>query len=335
MKIALTYNIKPEDMPADPLLADKFAEFDTQETIDGILSAISTNGHSAVPIEANEYAYEKLRDKNIDFVFNFAEGIYGEDREAQIPAMCEMLQLPYLGQTPFVSALILDKAKTKEFLQFYNLPTSPYIVFRDINATIEYDRYPLIVKPVREGSSRGIMNDSVVFTQEALEKKVKSVIETYRQPALVEEYLPGREFTVALLGNGNHLDVLPIVEVNHAALPDGAARIDSYEAKWVWNDHFENSAICPVEIEEKLKLQLERISMKAFNAIGCRDWARIDIRLGENKRPYVLEINSPCGLLPDPKDCSRFPLAARAAGYDFNQLIGKLIDVAAKRYGLK
>lgn len=330
MRIALTYNLKPSTLPEDPVLAERYAEFDTKETIDGIANAIKANGHYIIPIEADEDAYEKLRDNKIDFVFNFAEGLHGEDREAHIPVLCEILQLPYLGQTPLISAILLDKIKTKELLDYYNINTAKYQVFKTCEQKITSGiGYPVIVKPTKEGSSKGIWNDSIVDKDSDLEKKVKEVITKYRQPAMIEPFLSGREFTVAMLGNGETVEVLPIVEINHSS-----QKLDSYEAKWVTEEHFENSAYCPANIIKPLAFAIETICRKAYRALDCRDWARIDVRLDEAGMPFILELNSPCGLLPDPKDCSRFPLAAKAAGYDFNQLIGKLIDTAAKRYGL-
>lgn len=332
MDIALTYNLKPANLPTDQVLAERYAEFDTQDTINGIIDAIRSNGHYALPIEANEYAYEKLRDKKIDFVFNFAEGINGEDREAHIPAMCEMLGLPYLGQTPLVSAILLDKVKTKELLDYYDINTPKFQVFKNADKNIASEiGYPAIVKPSKEGSSKGIWNDSVVDNDAALERKVKEIIAKYKQPALVEPFLTGREFTVAIIGNADSIEAFPIVEINHGQLPD-SLRIDSYEAKWVAEEHFEDSAACPANLPKTLELEIVSLCKKAYNYLGCRDWARVDVRLDGKEIPYILELNSPCGLLPNPKDCSRFPLAAKAAGYDFNQLIGKLINTAAKRY---
>jgi D-alanine-D-alanine ligase len=216
MRVALTYNLKREVDAEDGLPSDFFAECDDLETIEAVRDAILAEHEEVLMIEADEEAYGKFRELRPDIVFNMAEGIWGESRESQIPSILEMLRIPYTGSTPLTLALCLHKARAKEVLSHYGIPTPRFIIARDGGLEIEkYLSFPMIAKPLYEGSSKGIMNDSLVLDPATLKKKVSSIIGEYSQPALVEEYVGGREFTVALIGNGEDLKVLPIVEINY------------------------------------------------------------------------------------------------------------------------
>jgi len=340
-KIAFTYNLKPKNLPRNHPLAEFYAEFDTPDTINGIKEAIESQGHEVIMIEANEDSFDKFRQcrNDIDLVFNFAEAVSnGLDREAHIPAILEMLKIPYTGPAPLSAALILNKAKAKEIWKCHNVPTAPFQVFYTQDEKLRRGlKFPLIVKPIREGSSAGIRNRSLVSNSKELKERVKETIADFKQPALVEQFLSGREFTVSLIGNGDSLCALPIAEVNFDALPSNVNKIDSYEAKWIWDNPVNpvDAIICPAKIDENLKEKIISAAKQAFITLECRDWARVDIRLDENNNPFVLELNCPVGLLPDPKENSRMPRAAREAGMDFSKLIGKIIDIALERYNLK
>ena len=364
MRIALVYNRKKEDtteeglsndsteppssLRTQPLISrthsqpsinrsvDRYAEWDTPETIDAVRCALAEI-HDVSPIEADEHAYQKLCDERPDLVFNMAEGLFGVSREAQVPAMLEMLQIPYTGSDPLTLALCLDKSRAKEILAYYHIPTPQFSVVSKLS---ELDRltirFPSIVKPLHEGSSKGIYNSSVVRDRAELYQEVRSVLEDYNEPALIEGYLDGREFTVALLGNGDDLMILPIVEIKFGSLPDRVNPIYSYEAKWVWDqaeaplDIFE----CPTRLPYNLQHEIEAICHKAYKILRCRDWCRIDVRLDSKGQPHILELNPLPGILPNPEDNSCFPKAARAAGLTYNQLIQTVAALAAKRYGL-
>jgi len=317
----------------------KEAEFDTKETIDGITQAIESLGHTVYKIEADENAYEHFKNlKNkIDLVFNFAEGIYGADREAQIPAMLEMLQIPYTGPKPLSYALGLHKAKAKEIMAHYRIPTPRWTVIRSLENVPKngVDFFPAIVKPMREGSSKGIGAENLVYNQEELQKIAEQTIKEFNQEVLVEEYLEGREFTVGILGNPAR--VLPIVEVTFDELPKGMPKFDHYEAKWVYDSTKEKSdpLICPAVLEENLKIKIEDVCLRAFKALEMSDWSRLDVRLDKNEAPNIIEINCPPGIIPDPKENSRFPRAARVAGMDFAKMIETVIKSACSRYKLE
>ena len=161
-------------------------------------------------------------------------------------------------------------------------------------------------------------------------------MDSYREPAIVEEFLPGREFTVAILGNGADARVLPIVEIVFDSLPHGVNPIYSYEAKWIWDRSSDPLKIfeCPARLEPELRSEIEDLCLSAYRIMRCRDWCRIDVRLDSSGRPHILELNPLPGIRPRPEDNSCFPKAARAAGIEYNELINGVLDIACRRYGL-
>ncbi|MEM4653124.1 MAG: ATP-grasp domain-containing protein [Candidatus Nezhaarchaeales archaeon] len=336
LRVGLTYNLrrKVED---DSLPEDYYVEYDDESTVDAIASALRKGGCKVIKIEANEEAYIKLRRCRPDIVFNIAEGLRGESRESHIPAMLEMLGIPYTGSSPSTLAICLDKALTHKVLSAYGVPSPKFQVFKRPDEKLSEElEFPLVVKPLLEGSSKGIRSCSLVRNEQSLRKQVSWVIETYRQPAIVEEFMPGREFTVGLIGNEEPV-VLPIVEIHLERLPNGASPIYSYEAKWVWDtpekplDIFE----CPARISSDLKKEMEEVAIKTFKVLNCRDLCRIDMRLDKDGVPRVLEVNPLPGLIPDPRAHSCLPEAARAAGFTYDELICTILWQALKRYGMQ
>ncbi len=315
---------------------DIYAEWDTFETIHAVRDAIAER-YDVELIEANEDAFERLRRLRPAFVFNIAEGLHGVSREAQIPAMLELLRIPYLGSDPLTLAVCLDKARAKEILAHNGVATAPFVV---IYAMDEFEdarvKFPSIVKPLHEGSSKGIYNSCVVRTPEELEREVRTVLTTYNQPALVEEFLPGREFTVALMGNGDAVRMLPIVEIRFDALPPGMNPIYSYEAKWIWDTTDKPLEIyaCPAPLCPEEAEAIEALCKKSYRILRCRDWTRVDVRMDARGRPCILELNPLPGILPRPEDNSCFPKAARTAGMSYNALINAVLDIAMQRCGV-
>lgn len=315
---------------------DFYAEWDTLETITAVKKALQER-HNVTLIEANDRAFRKFKELRPDIVFNIAEGLNGSSRESQIPAMLEMLNIPYTGSDPLTLAACLDKSRTKEILSYHSIPNPPFVVLDDFGRLDRFKlSFPVVVKPLHEGSSKGIYSASVVDSMEELAGQVARVLEVYGQPALVEQYLPGREFTVALLGNGDDLTVLPIVEMRFECLPEGVKPIYSYEAKWIWDqstsplDIFE----CPAKLDGVLQKKIEDICRRAYKVLRCRDWCRIDVRLDGSGEPNILELNPLPGILPNVEDNSCFPKAARAMGMNYRELINLVLDIAMKRYGL-
>jgi len=337
MRVALTYNLKKETGEVKDLPPDFYAECDEPETVNAVRDALAERHGDIVMVEADEDAFEKFRQLRPDIVFNMAEGVWGDSRESQIPSILEMLRIPYTGSNPLTLGLCLNKARAKEVLAYYGIPTARFIVASNPSIEIEkYLSFPMIVKPLFEGSSKGIKNDSIVNTPAELRNKIAAVLDEYAQPALVEEYLSGREFTVALMGNADRLNVLPIVEINYSALPAGVNHIYSYEAKWVLDTPEAPLDIfaCPAQVTERLKTAIESVSKDAFRALDVKDWCRIDVRLDSHGVPHVIELNPLPGILMDPKCNSCFPKAARAAGLNFTDLVNGVVDAACKRYGI-
>jgi D-alanine-D-alanine ligase len=318
---------------------DEFAEWDSPTTIAAVESALSKLG-KVVRLEANEDFPERLRQTKPSIVFNIAEGFYGVNREAHVPAICEFYGIPYSGSDPFTLSLCLDKARTKETLAFHGIPTPRFAVVRkieELRAVSEKLPLPLFVKPLHEGSSKGITDSNLCQDARQLFAQTESLLENYNQPVLVEEYLPGQEFTCAVLGNGEDATVMPIVAMNFETLPDGALPIYSFDAKFVW-DRPENPLDifqCPARITTTLQASIERVTLDAYRVLGCRDWARIDVRLDAAGVPNVLEVNPLPGILPDPADNSCLPKAARAAGIGYDELIQSCLKYAAARQGVK
>jgi D-alanine-D-alanine ligase len=324
---------------AELIARDEFAEWDAPATIAAVESALSRLG-KVVRLEATEDFPERLRQTGPDIVFNIAEGFRGVNREAHVPAICEFFGIPYSGSDPFTLTLCLDKAKAKETLAFHGIPSPRFAVVEeltDIESRTAGLRLPLFVKPLHEGSSKGITDSNLCWELDHLARQTRFLLENYKQPALVEEYLPGKEFTCAVLGNGDEATVLPLVGMNFETLPKGALPIYSFDAKFVW-DRPENPLDifqCPARITKKLQASIERVTLDAFRVLGCRDWARIDVRLDAAGNPNVLEVNPLPGILPDPADNSCLPKAARAAGIGYDELIQSCLRYAAARQGVE
>jgi len=321
----------------EKMSADTYAEWDTEETILAVKAALEER-HKVSLIEANKHAYHQFLQMNPDIVFNIAEGLAGASREAQIPSILEMLQIPYTGSDPLTLAICLDKSRTKEILSYYNIPTPTFFVAKSpIELAQHQTSFPLIVKPLYEGSSKGIYNSSVVLNENELRTEVDRILTNYDQPALIEQFLTGREFTVAMIGNSPSVQVLPIIELRFDSLPSNVNPIYSYEAKWIWDtvDNPIDVHECPAKIGTNLQNQIESVCRKAFEILRCRDWCRIDVRLDENGIPNILELNPLPGILPNPEEHSCFPLAARTAGMDYSEMINSVLGVAIKRYGIE
>lgn len=337
MKVALTYNLKKEISTDTGLPQDFYAECDDLDTVEAVRDALAERHPGVLMIEADEDAYEKLRSARPDIVFNMAEGIWGESRESQMPSIMEMLRVPYTGSSPLTLSLCLHKARAKEILSHYSIPTARFVVARSEKLDIErFLEFPMIVKPLFEGSSKGIKNDSIVNTPIELKERVQRVLMEYSQPALVEEFLTGREFTVALLGNGDCIKALPIVEINYSALPEGVNPIYSYEAKWVLDtpDNPLDIFTCPAPLNDRLRTAIETVAIDAFRALDVKDWCRTDVRLDRYGVPNIIELNPLPGILFDPKCNSCFPKAARSAGMSFTELVNAVLDNARARYGI-
>ncbi len=333
-KVGIAFNLKKE--PAKGERLDRYAEYDDIETIDAIRKSLDRIGYDVVLLEADQGFMERLMEADVDFIFNIAEGIQGESRESHIPSILEMMNIPYSGSGVLTQAITLNKSRKKEILTYYGIPTPKFQVFRSTNQKLNsLLNFPLIVKPDAEGSSVGISDSSLVRDQDSLRREVSKVLKIYKQNALVEEYLSGREFTVALLGNSRP-KVLPIIEIDFTHLPDELNRFDSYEAKWIYDNpsNIKDPVICPADLKPALKKKIEKVARDTFSVLGCSDLCRIDLRLDANDTPNVFDVNTLPGLMPNRSDNSRFTRACFADGMDYDDIIAAIMDAALKRYNL-
>jgi D-alanine-D-alanine ligase len=310
-------------------------DLDDPETIEGMAAHLRACGYTVIPIEADRDAYAKLYDNRdrIDLAFNYSIGLYGRARYAQLPAMLEMLQIPYTGSDPLTQALILDKYRMQQVLSTCGLPVLSSQIFQTEDDPLQRDLiFPLIVKPLAQGSSAGITSDSIVRDHDQLRRQTRRLIDTFGEPALVQPFLEGREFSIPMMGNPP--EIFPIIEPDFSRLPQGYARLDSLEVKWIFEERSEtHHLLCPAPMEPVLKQRLEAIVKAAWDALGIRDWCRMDIRCDGAGNPYIIDVNSPPGMIPPERSMtSYFPLSARAAGIDYRGLLTRLIHTTAARY---
>ncbi len=301
---------------------DREAEYDSPKTIDAISKAIESFGHVVVPLEANQDFPRVLMSSNVDVVFNIAEGISGRNREAQVPNLCELLGVPYTGSDSATLSICLDKALTKKIL--HDVDTPEFQVLVTGREKLRAFKYPVIVKPNQEGTSKGISQKSVCDDEAQVREVARELIERYGQPALVEEYIFGREFTVGLLGE-KRPRVLPPMEV--VFLKNHARPVYDYECKQDWESHVKYDV--PANLTKDELRAIEKVCRTTFMTLGCRDVARIDLRVTPEGRIYVIEVNPLPGLTPDYSDLC---LIANGAKIAYRTLIGEVLSGAIKRW---
>lgn len=326
MKVAVIYNKKTID-PKDVINIYGLAtrEHYNPKTVNKVAAALEKGGHTVKVIEGTMAAIDQMQaflpkavsDEGPGIVFNMAYGVQGHDRYTHLPAMLEMLGVPYTGSGPEAHAIVQDKVMTKIVLQKNNLPTANFWVFSSPDDTFDDITFPVIVKPKMESTSMGMQ---IVDNWDDLRRAVKDEIDRYQQDALVEQFIPGREFAVGLLGNRHHMEVLPIVEF---ALSD-PSQIQTKANKM--KKPIEK--VCPAQIDPETEDEMKSLCIKAFNKLGLHDYSRVDIRMDENGRMYILELNSMASL----GLTGSFTKSAEAAGYTYESLINKILDVAAIRY---
>lgn len=319
IRVGFTYNVKRTHE------GDDEAEWDPPETIISIANALARHGHIVVHLEATPDLPRVLAEADVDLIFNIAEGVEGRNREAQVPALCELLGVPYTGSDSATLAIALDKALCKKVLMQHDILTPKFQVMDSERERLSKElQFPLIVKPNAEGSSKGIGATNVVDTEEELRAAVKKIVETYRQPAIVEEYIKGREFTVGLLGD-KRPRVLPPMEILFK--DKGVERpVYDYGVKQEWEQHVYYE--CPAKLTEAEQKAIEKIARATFWALDCRDVARVDLRMDAEGRLYVLEVNPLPGLTPGYSD---LVLISRAIGMEYDQLIAEIMVGGLRR----
>jgi D-alanine-D-alanine ligase len=318
LRVGLTFNMKRVDSD------DAEAEFDSPRTIQAITSAIEGYGHTVVPLEATPDLPRRMTAAAPDVVFNIAEGMRGRGREAQVPALCELLAIPYSGSDPTTLSLCLDKGLTKQILRAAGIDTPDWQVLTTGREKLRPLRYPVIVKPNAEGTSKGITSASVVSDEAAARAAAKTLVDRYGQPALIEEYITGREFTVGLLGE-RRPKILPPMEV--VFVDPSEHPVYGFEEKK--SDTTRVRFECPASLSPSELKRIEKVVRDTFAALGCRDVARVDLRMTKDGTFHVIEVNPLPGLTPDFSDLC---MIGKVAGMDHKTLIGEILAGCIKRY---
>ncbi|MER8607917.1 ATP-grasp domain-containing protein [Mesorhizobium sp. M1233] len=302
-------------------------EFDDREEVESVVAALQQGGHETLLCEGDKGLLATLerfmppdpQARPSGIVFNMATGIQGECRDAHVPAMLEMAGVPYCGPSPLGCGLALDKVITKRLIRDRGVPTPNFRVMRRGTESTGDLRFPVVVKPRQESNSFGLQ---LVHEPAQLRRAVEVIITQYGQDALVEEYIEGREITVALLGNGE-LEVFPLVEKDFGDRKTHIATREEYK-----EHKTAPQIICPAQIGSSLATVLRDISVATFRACQCRDFARVDIRIDRSAQPFVLEINN----MPSLRMRHSYVLAATTAGYSLSSLVNRILNVAHTRY---
>jgi len=327
MKIGMTYNLKSDWKFADGDPLDANAEFDKMETIDDVAGIFESLGHKVVKIGNVDQLLAQVNRLDVDIVFNIHEGIGGRNRESQVPAILELYGIPYTGSDGLTLGITLDKVVAKKCFIAYGVPTPRYFVARDVKDIEKLNTigYPLIVKTMWEGTSKGLTEQSRVEDLAGLKRQAALIIEQYDQPALVEEFIKGTEFTVAVIGNENP-QAMPVVQVSI----NGNVNLGNAFYTFARTQTEEVRYLCSPEISLELTKKMQDIAVAAYQSVGCRDYGRVDFRVDEKGNPYVLEINPLPSL--DRKDV--FSLFPKVIGTTFEGIIEKILNLALKRCGL-
>jgi len=325
---------------AEVLAAANQAEIDMSEV--GVLEerehvqrALQQAGYKATLFNMNgdvQRLLDFVKQKQPDLIFNLCESVGNESiHEMHVAGLYELLGVPYTGAPAFVLGTCLNKARTKEILSHHGIRTARFAIVKNIGELQEEDlnlKYPLIVKPSREDASAGIDNASIVEDFASLKKRVRLIFNDYDQPALIEEYISGRELNVAIVGNKRPI-VFPVSEIDFSGLPADYPHIVTYNAKWMQGtaEYTGTVGVCPAPIPAELEKKVKEIALKCYRIMGLRDYGRIDIRIDKNSTPYVLEANPN----PDLSDDAGFARSARTYGLSFEDTITKIVEYALER----
>jgi D-alanine-D-alanine ligase len=327
LKVGITYNLKKDFSRQENQPIDFLEEFDAEETIDAIRKVLEGEGHDVIKLGGDAGLIDRLRQAPVDIVFNIAEGLQGRNREAHIPALLEFLDIPYTGSDPLTLSLTLDKAMAKRVVMSQNIPTPRFKKVERVEDLHGLDLcYPLFVKLCHEGSSKGVRLDSKILDPQSLMEKTTGLLKTYGSSLLVEEFVKGPEFTVGILGNEDPF-VLGVMQIEIKGRPPEES-IYSLEIKREWEEKVRYH--CPPLIDQDLSRKIEEVALRSYRVLECRDVSRVDIRVGEDRTPYFLEVNPLPGLSPVYGD---LVIMARNMGWDYARLVKTIFHHALKRYG--
>ena len=331
LKIGFTYDAKADYklLPGD--LPDKYAEFDFEETLSEIENVLKSSGHNVERIGNASALLQKIaQGKRWDLVFNIAEGLRGRNRESQVPTILELFGIPYSGSDALTMGITLDKAVAKIMVSHAGVLTPEFLEIEKLPQLAENEKnfklkYPVLVKPSEEGTSKGISPESACRNFDEVEKITQHIIYEYNQPAIIEEFIAGSEFTVAVIENDPPF-VLPPVQIAIKGNTDLGE--DFYTHQRVENDDVKY--ICPAEISRILEKKLKNLALSSYKALGIKDFGRIDIRVDEKGTPYFLE----CNPLPNLGTIDVFLPIAKAVGLTYDQLILRILHSALERNNL-
>ncbi len=326
--VGLTYDLKTDYQFKEGDPSDANAEFDHPSTVDIIVSAIESNGFRVRKIGNAANLLSQIDNLAVDIVFNISEGYTGRNRESQVPILLEMAGIPFVGSDALTLGLTLDKIMAKKVFIAEGILTPKFFEIKSLDNLVDTDHlnFPLIVKPRFEGSSKGLSEKSRVENKDELFRQADLIVNTYKQPALVEEFILGQEFTVAVIGN-SPAQALPSVQVEIDGSVDLGdkfytfARIASDKLKY----------ICPARISKELEQKLREAAIKVYTAVDCLDLGRVDFRVDKAGNAYALEINP----LPSLSTEDVFQTTAAAEGITYQQMIGRILNFALVRHGLK
>jgi len=325
--VGLTYDLKTDYKFKEGDPQDANAEFDHPSTIGVIADAIASNGFKVKRIGNAANLLEKIDKLDVDIVFNISEGLTGRNRESQVPIILEMAGIPFVGSDALTLGLTLDKVMAKKIFIAENIPTPRFFEAASVENLSDMDhcKFPLIVKPRFEGSSKGLSESSRVEDISGLKNQVEYIVKTYKQPALIEEFISGQEFTIAIVGNDNP-EIMPVVQIKI----DGKLKLNDkfYTFARITSDRLEY--VCPAKITQELKNKLDDLALRVYRSVECRDFGRVDFRVDNSGKPYVLEINP----LPSLSTEDVFKLLAENIGITYELMIGKILNSALKRNGL-
>lgn len=327
MRIGFVYDLRDE-YRAMGYSDEQTAEFDSVETIEAIEAALHRLGHEVVRVgHGRELARRFVTGERFDLVFSIAEGLKGRSREAQVPALCELFDQPYVFSDPLTMSVTLDKAVAKRIVRDAGIPTAPFLVYeRDGQDLSSWTHFPAFVKPLAEGTGKGCEKASMVADRAELDAAARSILSRYRQPALIESYLPGREFTVGILGNGEAAHVVGVMEIVLLTQAGADAGVYSYLNKE------ECERLVDYRKADDAEAQRAAVhALAAHRSLGCRDAARHDLRSDANGEPVFLEVNPIAGLHPSHSD---LPILAGLHGMGYDTLMGEIMAAAGARYGL-
>ena len=325
MKIGMTYDLRNEYLDAG-FSEEETAEFDRDDTITSLEGALQELGHETVRIGHSRRLVECLvQGDRWDLVFNLAEGMYGIGREAQVPNLLDMYQIPYTFSDPLVSALTLHKGMTKRVVRDAGVPTPDFcIVEKPSDADDVRLSIPCFVKPVAEGTGKGVTQKSVVRKREDLRPLCDELLIRFKQPVLVESYLPGREFTVGILGTATDAQALGTMEV--ILLPEAEKEVYSYINKEKCEELVQY--VLRDGATDPLIQNAEEVSLAAWRVLGCRDAGRVDIRCDDSGNPQFIEVNPLAGLHPEHSD---LPILCNMLGFPYTRLIERIVQSASER----